>query len=90
MPFVAALLIADGDDFVSRAAPRLDLTFSGIPGHRHVGATRPADARTPWHPRGTPIANTRHVSIVSVEECALVARALGLGYLIPPCSAPTW
>jgi MOSC domain-containing protein YiiM len=83
MPFLTALLIADGDDFVSRTVPTLGLTFTGIPGHRHVGQTRPADARTPWHPRGTPIANTRHVSIVSVEECALVAEALGLPDLDP-------
>ena len=83
MAFVASLLMADGDDFVCRTVPSLALTFSGIPGHRHAGATRPADARTPWHRRGTPIANTRHVSIVSVEECALVARALGLTHLDP-------
>lgn len=83
MAFVSGLLIADGDDFVSRAVPSLDLTFTGIPGHRHAGATREADARTPWHKRGTPIVNTRHVSIVSVEECALVAEALGLDFLDP-------
>lgn len=82
-PVLEKLLIADGKDFVSRPVPRLDLTFAGIPGHRHAGVTRPADSRTPWHPRGTPIMNTRHVSIVSVEECALIADVLGLPALDP-------
>ncbi len=83
MTLVTSLLIADGKDFVSREVFGLDLTFAGIPGHRHAGATRGADARTPWHKRGTPIANTRQVSIVSVEECAAIAEALGLDYLDP-------
>lgn len=83
MALVSSLLIADGGDFVSRAVPRLDLTFEGLAGDRHAGPTRAADARTPWHPRGTRIANTRHVSVVSVEECALVAEALGLPDLDP-------
>lgn len=83
MPVVSSLLVADGSGFVSRAVPRLDLTFEGLAGDRHAGPTRAADARTPWHPRGTRIANTRHVSIVSVEECALVAEELGLPGLDP-------
>jgi hypothetical protein len=83
MARIAKLLIADGGDFVSRSIASLALTFAGVPGHRHEGRTRPSDARTPWHPRGTPIANTRQVSIVSVEECALLAEALGLTNLDP-------
>ena len=83
MVLITTLLMADGDDFVSRSVPRLDLTLAGIPGHRHEGRTRASDACTPWHPRGTTIANTRQVSIVSVEECALVADVLGLPYLDP-------
>jgi MOSC domain-containing protein YiiM len=83
MGLVRALLIADGRNFVSRAVPRLELTFEGLAGDRHAGPTRPADARTPWHPRGTPIANTRHMSIVSVEECARIAELLGLADLDP-------
>jgi MOSC domain len=83
MARVAALLIADGKDFVSRSVPTLELTFQGIPGHRHAGRTRRSDARTPWHSRGTTIANTRQVSVVSVEECAIVARALQMPHLDP-------
>ena len=83
MPVVETLLIADGEDFVSRPVGSLQLTFQGLAGDRHAGATRPSDARTPWHPRRTPIANTRQVSIVSTEDCALVAEALGLPALDP-------
>ncbi|MBM6595041.1 MOSC domain-containing protein [Microvirga pudoricolor] len=83
MARLTQLLIADGKGFVSRPVDSFDLTLAGIPGHRHSGETRGADSRTPWHPRGTPIANTRHVSIVSEEECAIVAEALGIPDLDP-------
>src|SRR4051812_3748979 len=83
MALIASLLIADGRYFISRAVPTLDLMFEGLAGDRHAGPTRASDARTPWHPRGTRIANTRQVSIVSVEECALAAAALGVPSLDP-------
>jgi MOSC domain-containing protein YiiM len=81
---VLELRIADnGKDFGSRPVDRFQLVFGGLEGDLHAGATRGADARTPWHKRGTPIANTRQVSIVSVEESALIARALDLAALDP-------
>ncbi len=83
MPHVASLMTADGRDFVTRPVASLDLTLDGIAGDRHAGAVRAADARTPWHPRGTPIANTRQLSIVSVEDCAEVAALLGIPALDP-------
>ena len=83
MPELAALMIADGTSFVSRPVPTLSLTLGGIADDRHAGPTRPADARTPWHKRGTPIANTRQVSIVSVEDCAEVAAAMGVPAIDP-------
>jgi MOSC domain-containing protein YiiM len=52
-------------------------------GDRHAGATRLSDARTTWHARGTPIANTRQLSFVSVEECAEVAALLGVPAVDP-------
>ena len=48
MPVIERLLIADGEDFVSRPVGSLHLTFEGLEGDRHAGATRPSDARTPW------------------------------------------
>ena len=83
MPVIARLLTADGPDFVSRSVPHLTLTFAGIPGDRHEGLVRGADVRTPWHPRGTPIANTRQLSILSEEELAEVAEALQLDAVDP-------
>ncbi|MBL8575233.1 MAG: MOSC domain-containing protein [Hyphomicrobiaceae bacterium] len=76
-----ALFTADGDGFVSRGVPELFLSFDGIRGDRHAGRTRESDARTPWHGRGKDIANTRQVSLLSVEELAEIAAALGLGAL---------
>ena len=75
---VVRLLAAEPADFRTHPVEQLDLSLTGIAGDRHAGATRPSDARTPWHARGTPIANTRHLSFVSVEECAEIAALLGI------------
>ena len=83
MARVTDVLLADGAGFVSRPVDRLELTFDGIAGDRHAGRLRPADARTPWHRRATPIANTRQVSILSQEECAEVAALLGVAAVDP-------
>ena len=83
MPHIASLLTADGGDFVTRALPRLELTLAGIAGDRHAGPVRAADARTPWHPRGTRIANTRQLSIVSLEDCAEIAALMDVPAVDP-------
>ena len=63
---------------------RLDLRFEGVPGDRHEGLTRPSCSRVlALHERGTPIRNTRQLSIVSREELELIARKCGLGRLEP-------
>jgi MOSC domain-containing protein YiiM len=80
---VVRLLAAEPQDFQTNPVEALQLSLAGITGDRHAGATRPADARTPWHARGTPIANTRNLSFVSVEECAEVAALLGIPELDP-------
>lgn len=76
-------MVADGDGFLTRPVATLLLGFDGIAGDRHAGPQRRADARTPWHKRGTRIANTRQVSMVSREECREVAESLGLAALDP-------
>ena len=84
MPSIVELRIADaGKDFYSNPVEALALVFGGFAGDLHAGATRKADARTPWHKRGTPIANTRQVSLVSREECAAIARILEIEALDP-------
>lgn len=83
MARIARLLVALGADFVAEPVERAPLGFGGFAGDRHAGVTRPSCSRTPWHPRGTPIANTRQVSIVSLEECADVAALLDVPEVDP-------
>lgn len=66
------------------AADALRLTFAGPEGESHGGLTRPSCSRVlALHPRGTPIANTRQLSILSAEELALIAADMGLAALDP-------
>ncbi|GGK26467.1 MOSC domain-containing protein [Salinarimonas ramus] len=80
---LARLLLAPGPDFLTHPVEEARLVFGGIEGDLHAGATRKADARTPWHARGTTIANTRQVSLVSLDELALVAAALEVEAVYP-------
>ncbi|MBB3772094.1 hypothetical protein FHS55_002703 [Angulomicrobium tetraedrale] len=75
---VARTLIADGAGFATREVASLGVTLEGVPGDRHMGMARPADSRVPWFPRGTPIRNSRQVSIVAMDELAEIARRLGI------------
>ena len=62
----------------------LTATFDGIEGETHAGATVPSCSRMmPLYPRGTQIANTRQLSILSTEELAQIAAAMGLTSLSP-------
>ncbi len=72
------LLGSDADSLVTTAQPEIHIGFEGVLGDRHAGLTRRADARVPHYPRGTPIRNSRQVSIVSSEELRVIAQALGL------------
>lgn len=57
----------------------LELSFEGIAGDCHSGATRPADVRTLLlYKRDTPIRNVRQLTVVSVEELGDIATAMGL------------
>lgn len=69
---------------LARPLDRAALTFAGIPGEAHGGLTRLSCSRvTAQHPRGTPIRNTRQLSIVGAEDLALIAAAMGLPVLDP-------
>lgn len=80
---LARTLLADGQGFLTRDVAALDLTLDGITGDRHAGAARKADARVPWYPRGAPIRNTRQVSLVAVDELAVLASRLGVAEVRP-------
>lgn len=70
-----------GPDLIIHGEPvaEMPLTFAGFEGEVHAGLTRPSCSRVlSLHPRNTPIANTRQVSLVSVEEMAEVAAAMGI------------
>lgn len=75
--------IRDPQGFVSQRVSALDLTFEGIPGERHFGFTRPADARVPWYPRGSALRNVRQASLVSEEELVEIAGLMGLPEVRP-------
>jgi MOSC domain-containing protein YiiM len=79
----AALIAPDRDSLVSVRQPDVRVTFEGFEGDRHAGLTRPSGSRTSFYPRGVEIRNSRQVSIVSAEELAEVAAALGIPLLKP-------
>ena len=58
---------------------QLDLRFEGIVGDFHSGLTRKSDSRTlKQYPRNTDIRNVRQVTMVSEEELADIAAAMGI------------
>lgn len=68
----------------SAARDSLPLTYAGVPGENHEGITRAACVRvSARHPEGMEIANTRQLSILSVEEMAEIAAEIGLDTLDP-------
>ena len=65
---------------------QLDLRFEGIVGDFHAGLTRKSDVRTlKQYPRNTDIRNVRQITIVSEEELAEIAIAMGI-----PEAKPEW
>ena len=69
---------------VAAGADHLELTWDGVAADRHAGINRPSCARlTKQYPRGTDIRNVRQLSIVSTEELAKIAEAMGLKQIDP-------
>lgn len=79
------MVARDDHSLISTSVPQATVTFEGFEGDKHAGFTRPADGRTPHYPRGARIRNDRQVSLVSEEELALIAAALGV-----PMIEPEW
>jgi hypothetical protein len=75
---VRVLIGAEPKNHITRDMPEVKVGFEGFVGDRHSGLTRKSDVRTPWFPKGAMVRNTRQVSLVSTEELALIAEALGL------------
>ncbi|HVH01357.1 MAG TPA: sulfurase [Amaricoccus sp.] len=71
-----------------RAAPvgRVEARLDGFEGESHSGPVRRSCSRVAaLHPKGTTIRNSRQVTILSREEMAVTAAAMGL-----PVLAPEW
>jgi len=81
---VESVYIADTKgSFVTREVPEIAVELAGIPGDRHYGLLRRADARQKIYKRGTMIANRRQISIVSYEECLEIAQHMKLTEIRP-------
>lgn len=84
MPSGRLVFIGVGDvrpGFATTARETVQLVHGGIAGDGHMGPTRAADSRVPWHPRGAQIANTRQLSLLGAEELDETAAILGLASL---------
>ena len=78
--------VEPGHGLASKPVERLVLGFEGAEGETHSGLTRPSCSRVlDLHPKGTEIANTRQLTILSDEELAETAFALHI-----PRLAPEW
>jgi len=69
------------------ASTRVDsvrVSYAGFEGESHSGLVRPSCVRVRHqYPQGTEIRNTRQVSLVSVEELAVIAANMGIDKLEP-------
>jgi len=75
--------IAAGNGFETQACAAIELSFDGISGDFHGGATRRSGGREPWYGRGTEIRNDRQVSIIAPDEMAIVASRMGIAEMRP-------
>ena len=68
----------------AEAVTSAQATYAGFEDDYHGGLTRASCVRVKaQHPQGTEIRNTRQLSILSAEEMAQIAQAIGLDALDP-------
>jgi hypothetical protein len=72
-----------GEGFETMPVASIELGLDGVVGGGHVGFVRRAGGREPWYPRGAEMRSGRQISIVSVEDLAEIAAAMGLPALEP-------
>jgi len=80
---LAVFVCGDADSIQSTRLEQVVAAFEGLAGEKHSGFTRPADSRTPYYTRGTPIRNDRQISILSAEEMQQAAANLGIPQIQP-------
>jgi MOSC domain-containing protein YiiM len=72
------------EDLSSSRIASVDVTYTGFDGESHSGLVRASCVRVRGqYAEGTEIRNTRQISIVSVEELALIAESMGIDTLQP-------
>lgn len=73
-----------GGGLVAQPVERLEAGFDGLVSNRHSGALRPACSRVSnLHPEGTPIRNTRQLTVLAQEDLDAIAAQLDLPALDP-------
>ncbi len=71
-------------DLTSERLDEVTATYQGFVGDAHCGLTRASCVRVrQQYAEGTEIRNTRQVTILSVEEMRLIARAMAIPELLP-------
>jgi hypothetical protein len=73
----------ESSSFVTHQVPNITVDLAGIPGDRHYGLLRPASSRQKMYPSGTMVANRRQITIVTEDECAMIAERMGLPEIRP-------
>lgn len=74
----------DRAELLAEVLAAVDLTFEGIAGSVHGGATRESCSRVKsQYPPGTRIRNERQLSIISAEELSEIAAQMGLDRIDP-------
>lgn len=82
---VEALHVWPADAEVPEPREVLELTWLGAEEDRHAGLTMMSDSRTTYvYDKGIEIRNHRQLSLMSVEELALIAERLGLDGPLAP------
>jgi hypothetical protein len=83
---VQAILVnsTPDEDLSTTRIESVAVNYAGLEGESHSGLVRASCVRVRHqYPQGTEIRNTRQISIVSVEELALIAANMGLDGLQP-------
>lgn len=74
----------EGSGLCAQSVDALEIGWDGPVGEAHAGRTRSSCSRVlSQHPKGTEIANTRALSVLSVEELAEIAASCALETLDP-------
>jgi hypothetical protein len=72
------------EDLSSSRVASVEVSYTGLEGESHSGLVRASCVRVRHqYPEGTEIRNTRQISIISIEELAVIADNMGIAELKP-------